>query len=108
MIGATIVALGTSLPELAVSYRAFSKGQPGLALGTVVGSGFTNISLILGAFLIVTTFTMDMRVYSDLVTFSLLTNMVLWYFLTGRGRLGRREGLILLFLYAVFLSILGQ
>ncbi len=48
VIGLTIVAFGTSTPELAVSIEAASNGQSALALGNVVGSNIANIGLILG------------------------------------------------------------
>ena len=49
MIGLTIVAWGTSLPELVVSTLAASEGRPGLALGNALGSNVANIGLVLGA-----------------------------------------------------------
>lgn len=48
VIGLTIVAAGTSAPELAVSWQAASDGEPGLAMGNVVGSNIANILLVLG------------------------------------------------------------
>lgn len=48
VIGLTVVALGTSLPELVVSVMAAARGQPDLAVGNVVGSNMANITLILG------------------------------------------------------------
>ena len=54
VIGLTVVALGTSLPELVVSVLAAAEGQPDLALGNVVGSNLANITLILGLTAIIT------------------------------------------------------
>lgn len=48
VIGLTIVAFGTSAPELAVSVKSALAGSPGIALGNVVGSNIANIGLILG------------------------------------------------------------
>ncbi len=48
VIGVTIIAFGTSLPELASSIAAVSAGEPGIVVGNVVGSNITNIALILG------------------------------------------------------------
>lgn len=53
LIGATIISLGTSLPEFAISVTSATKGLPGLALGTVVGSIICNISLVLGITILV-------------------------------------------------------
>ena len=48
IVGLTIVAFGTSAPELVVSLQAAFKGAPGLALGNVIGSNITNVTLVLG------------------------------------------------------------
>jgi cation:H+ antiporter len=108
IIGATIIAIGTSLPELSVSLRAFLKGQPALALGNIVGSSFINITFILGITFLLpailgTPLTINVLVFQDLVIFSLITNMFLWYFLS-LGRLSWKEGAIFLFIYLLFLA----
>jgi len=53
LIGATIIAFGTSLPELTLDLRSFLKGHPALAFGDIVGSSFVNTTLILGITLFV-------------------------------------------------------
>lgn len=103
VIGATIVAFGTSLPELVNGINATRKGHIELALGNIVGSGFINTTLILGVALIGGPFRVNMGSYSNLVMFSIMANLLLWYFLSG-GRVSWREGLILLFMYALFIS----
>jgi len=103
LIGATIIALGTSLPEFSLDVRAIIRGEPALAFGDIVGSCFVNITLILGVTLLGSPLKVDMRVFSDLVIFSLISNLFLWYFLTIE-RMGRREGTILLFIYFLFLA----
>lgn len=108
LIGATIIAFGTSLPELTLDLRAFLKGHPSLAVGDIVGSSFINITLILGITLFVPVLlgapiSMDMRVFQNLVIFSLITNLFFWYFLS-MGRLSWREGAIFLFIYLLFLA----
>jgi len=109
LIGATIIAFGTSLPEFTLDLRAFLKGHPSLAFGDIVGSSFVNITLILGITLFVpmllgSPLTMNMLVFQNLVIFSLITNLFFWYFLS-MGRLGWKEGAILLFIYVLFLAI---
>jgi len=103
LIAATIIAFGTSLPEFSLDVRAIIKGEPALAFGDIVGSNFVNITLILGVTLVASPLTIDMRVFLDLVIFSIISNLLLWYFLTT-GRMGWREGAILLFIYALFLA----
>ncbi|HDQ06821.1 MAG TPA: sodium:calcium antiporter [Candidatus Bathyarchaeota archaeon] len=104
IIGATIVALGTSLPELVTGVDSVRKGHADLALGNIIGSCFMNMTLILGVALIVTPFRVNMEAFSDLIVFSLITNLVLWYFISSE-KIGKREGIVLLFIYALFLAI---
>jgi len=103
LIAATIIAFGTSLPEFSTSIEAIFKGEAGIAFGNVVGSNFVNITLILGVTLVASPLIIDMRIFSDLVIFSIISNLLLWYFLTT-GRMSWREGAILLFIYALFLA----
>ena len=106
VIGATIVAFGTSLPELTVSLKSILKGHPGLAFGNIIGSSFVNITLILGITFFVpavigSPITMNMSVLQNLVIFSIITNLFFWYFLS-REKIGWREGAIFLFIYVFF------
>ncbi|MEM3731774.1 MAG: sodium:calcium antiporter [Candidatus Bathyarchaeia archaeon] len=104
VIGATIVAFGTSIPELATSIDAVKKGHFEIALGNIVGSCFINISCILGVALVATPLMVNMAAFSNLVMFSLITNLFLWYFLSSE-RVSWREGAVLLFMYFTFLTI---
>lgn len=102
VIGATIVAFGTSLPELVTSIDATKKGHIELALGNVIGSGFVNITLILGMALFFGPFRVNISSFSNLVMFSIMANLILWYFLVNE-RVSWRESAILLFMYALFI-----
>ena len=104
VIGATVVAFGTSVPELSTSIGAVKKGHLELALGNIIGSCFMNITLILGITLITSPLAINMSAFSNVALFSLITNLLLWYFLSNE-RIGRREGTVLLFLYALFIAI---
>ena len=104
VIGATVVAFGTSVPELSTSVGAVKKGHLELALGNIIGSCFMNITLILGITLVTSSLTINMSAFSNVAIFSLITNLLLWYFLSNE-RVGRREGMVMLFLYALFLAI---
>jgi len=104
VIGATVVAFGTSVPELSTSIEAVKKGHLELGLGNIIGSCFMNITLIIGITLVTSTLTINMSAFSNVAIFSLITNLLLWYFLSNE-RVGRREGTVLLFLYALFLAI---
>ena len=104
IIGATIIAFGTSVPELATSITATRKGHLDLALGNIVGSCFINVTCILGVTLVSSPLNVNMTAFSKLAMFSLITNLFLWYFLSNE-KLTWREGAVLLFTYALFLTI---
>ena len=104
VIGATIVAFGTSIPEFATSVSSAREGHFDLALGNIVGSGFVNITLILGVALVASPLTVNISAFTNLALVSLIINLFLWYFL-GSERISWREGVLLLSLHAVFLVI---
>jgi Ca2+/Na+ antiporter len=76
----------------------------GVAIGNIVGACFINTTLILGASLVVTPLEVDMGAFSSLVMFSVIANLFLWYFLANE-KIGWREGVVLLFMYFLFLTI---
>jgi len=107
IIGATIIAFGTSLPELTLDLKAFLRGHSALAFGDIIGSSFINITLILGVTLFVPALIgspvrMDMSVFQNLVIFSIITNLFFWYFLS-REKISWKEGAVFLSIYALFL-----
>jgi Ca2+/Na+ antiporter len=107
VIGATIVALGTSLPELTLDLKSILHGHGGLAFGDIIGSSFVNITLILGVTLFVPALVGSPVVlvrdeFLNLVLFSIVINLLFWYFLT-RGQIGKREGAVFLVIYALFI-----
>ena len=108
VIGATIIAFGTSLPEITLDLKAFLRGHPALAFGDIIGSSFINITLILGVTLFVPALvgspvSMNMNVFQNLIIFSIITNLFFWYFLS-REKISWREGAIFLFIYALFIA----
>ena len=108
IIGATIIAFGTSLPELTLDLKAFLRGHSALAFGDILGSSFINITLILGVTLFVpaligSPIQMNMSVFQNLVIFSIITNLFFWYFLS-REKISWKEGAVFLSIYALFLA----
>jgi cation:H+ antiporter len=102
VLGATIVALGTSLPELVVSIVSVRKKHLDLALGNIVGSSVTNIALILGIVLVVTQADVNFSVLSTLIFFVVLAHAVLFIFLRSR-RITTWQSIMLFAIYAAFL-----
>lgn len=105
LIGMTIIAIGTSLPELVTSIVASKKGENGLALGNVVGSNIFNIMFILGLSSILSPISVD---GSGVINTALLLaiTVVMFIVCVARKKLGRAEGIIMLSLYAVYTGYL--
>lgn len=102
LVGLTVVALGTSLPELVTSVVASRKGENGLALGNVIGSNIFNILMVLGASAAVKPVPVNGLAVVDaacLIVFSLIT----WLLCRSKLRISRMEGLIMLGMYTVYL-----
>ncbi|HDH81638.1 MAG TPA: calcium/sodium antiporter [Thermoplasmatales archaeon] len=103
VIGLTMVALGTSLPELASSVAAALKKKHGIAVGNVVGSNIINILLVLGvAGLINPIRAGDVMHFT--MPFLLLVSVIAAIF--ASRKIGKKEGMFLLALYALFVIIL--
>ena len=100
VIGLTIVGFGTSAPELLVSLEAALTGQPGLAIGNVVGSNIANILLILGISAVMAPLVIPIRkMYRDF-GFMLAAMALMWIMLLD-GMIGRLDGAIL------FMGLIG-
>ena len=104
LIGLTIVAVGTSLPELATSIVAARKGESGLALGNAIGSSTFNILFILGASSALTANESSAEVFTDAVVLLVVTAvMCLWCWLQGRmSRLMGGIGILVYVGYIVY------
>ncbi|MCO6382217.1 MAG: calcium/sodium antiporter [Vannielia sp.] len=103
VIGLTIVAVGTSLPELVTSIMAARKGQPELALGNVLGSNIYNILGILGATALLSPAPLDASaMVPDALAMLAATTLMLVLATTG-WRITRTEGGLLLAPYAAYL-----
>lgn len=104
-VGLTIVAIGTSLPELAASVAAVRAGHGDLCAGNIVGSNIFNMLLVGGG--VSAVLGMEVRDELLLVEFPaliLLSGLLLWFFRSGHV-VSRREGVSLLFLYVGILSL---
>lgn len=106
-IAITLVAGGTSLPELASSLVAIFKGRASLALGNVLGSNIANILLILGACATVTPLSMgDVTIIDIYVVLAAATLVMISALVIGRDKMTRFEGAILLLCYAAYIYYL--
>ena len=105
VIGMTIVAMGTSLPELSVSVRASLIHQNSLAISNVVGSNIFNLMVVLGASAIISPLIVSRTVIRRDYPISILCTVLL--LITGLigMKLNRPDGLILLVVFVIFLYI---
>jgi len=109
IIGLTIVAVGTSLPELASSLVATRKGEPDIALGNVIGSNIFNTLLVVGLAGMIQPMTVGPEVfYRDMPVMTIFTFslFLLGYGFKGSGRINRLEGAILLAGYLGYMTYL--
>ena len=99
LIGLTVVALGTSLPELVTSIVAAKKGETSLAVGNVVGSNIFNLLFILGVSTSIHPVTVNAASVYDMMILLFVSTMTLFFSVTGRS-IKRLEGIIMLLCYA--------
>ncbi|HLQ19802.1 MAG TPA: sodium:calcium antiporter [Tabrizicola sp.] len=104
LIGLTIVGFGTSAPELIVSVQAALAGQPGIAIGNVIGSNIGNILLILGVSALIAPLIIPGRKLWRDLGFMLAATATIWVMLLD-GEVTRVDGLILLAGLAAFLTV---
>ncbi|RZN35661.1 MAG: calcium/sodium antiporter [Methanophagales archaeon ANME-1-THS] len=105
LIGATIVAAGTSLPETVVSVISAKKGQMGMSLGNLVGSNYFNILWILGFAAALGPLSLSIEeIWGDLVFLCMLT--VLFFIVLVRKSIGNYEGVAYLGIYTLYLLYL--
>lgn len=107
VIAITLVAGGTSLPELASSLVSILRGSPSLALGNVLGSNIANILLILGVCGTVTPLTMgDVGMNDIYMTLAAAMIVLISALIIGRDKLTRIEGVMFLVCYAAYVYTL--
>jgi cation:H+ antiporter len=106
VIGLTIVAAGTSLPEVAASIVAAIRRHPDIALGNIVGSNIFNILSILGIVALVHPIGLPWESIQRDMLVMLAASLILWPFLTTGSRLGRSEGGFFLLAYIAYVAYL--
>ena len=105
VIGLTVVAFGTSCPELAASLAAALEGAPDIAVGNVFGSNVANLGLILGLSALIVPFTVTVAFLRREVAFMIFATVLVYPLMIG-GRLNRLEGLLLFLLLLGFIYVL--
>jgi cation:H+ antiporter len=101
VVGLTVVAFGTSSPELLVSLKAAIMGSSSIALGNVIGSNIANIALILGLSAVITPIEVHANVIKREIPIMIVVSLLLIFFLLD-GTLGFIEGLIFIILLIAY------
>ena len=104
-IGLTVVALGTSLPELFTSVIAARKGKADIAIGNIVGSNIFNILFVIGTSALIIPVTFEMSFVIDCLV-AVGAGVVLWLCVCRKKKLKRLDGMIMLVCYAAYFTYL--
>lgn len=107
VIGATIIALGTSLPELTVDIVAIKRRLLDLAIGDIIGSCITNITLVLGLVLVLSPVEINFGILSTLISFAIGLPVVL-FILIRNGHIYKWQSMVLFTIYLVFLIMIYE
>jgi cation:H+ antiporter len=102
IIGLTIVAIGTSLPELVTCVIAALKKQPDLAVGNIIGSNIFNILFVLGLTCTIQPIVFDSAFVLDGIV-AIVSTILLYVFTVGDRKLTRWEGCSFLIIYLIYL-----
>lgn len=109
IIGLTIIAIGTSLPELATSVMSAVKKEPDIAIGNIIGSNMFNLLAVLGIPAVIAPIALEAHVltrdYATMIGLSVLL-FIFAYGFKARGRINRFEGGILLSSYFAYMAYL--
>lgn len=103
IVGATIIGLGTSLPELATTIQALKKGLFGMALGNLLGSCITNITLILGVTSLISFSPVNVVAVQSIMFYVLLSSLSVWYMVGASEHITRKGALFLCLVYGLFI-----
>lgn len=104
LVGLTIVAVGTSLPELVTSVVAAKKGENEIALGNVIGSNIFNALFIIGVCSVITPLTIGSQIIIDLAV--MMFAAILAYILSIKGKLNKKDGWIFIVCYTLYVTYL--
>ena len=103
LVGLTIVAIGTSLPELVTSLTALKKGENQLVIGNVIGSNIFNILFVLGASSAISSIPLDSSMLIDVI-FMVVVTIICFIFGKTQDKFDKKEGAVLLACFVVYMA----
>ena len=103
LVGLTIVAVGTSLPEFVTSIVAIKKGETDIAIGNVIGSNLFNILLVLGLATVIKPINISIFALFDII-FMVAITVLLYFFMRKNNKLVKSQGVVLLILYIAYMT----
>jgi len=113
VIGLTVVAIGTSLPELAASAMSAIRGHHDIAIGNIIGSNLFNLLLVMGAAGAISPVALDSMVFSrDYIAMAIMTAMLLLFIalalskISDRAMLSKKVGIVLITAYCLYYLVL--
>lgn len=107
IIGVTLIAFGTSVPELSVSVTAAKKGYGNIAVGNILGSNIANILLVIGVTGMISPIIISKITLLFTAPFMLIMSLMLLFFIKGDWKIHRLEGVAFLAMYGLFIAILS-
>ncbi|MFN3655005.1 MAG: sodium:calcium antiporter [Candidatus Nitrosotenuis sp.] len=107
VIGATIIAVGTSLPELTVDIISVKRRHLDLALGDIIGSCVTNITLVLGIVLILSSVSVNFGMLTSLIGFAIITPFAM-FMLIRTSKIKKWYSFLFFGIYVAFLLVIYE
>jgi cation:H+ antiporter len=106
VIGAVIIAIGTSLPELAFSFRSLREHEPSMFFGNLLGSTIANSTLVIGIVALICPINLVVANQYFVAVFAfIITFLFFWLFIRTKHRLDRWEGGVLILMYLIFVIV---
>jgi cation:H+ antiporter len=105
-IGATIVSIGTALPELSIDLQAIRRKHYGLAIGDAIGSNMANLTLVLGTASVINTIPIVLPIFTVALLYAIVANVLLFYIAAVDKRLHTVGGALFLATYVVYLALM--
>ena len=102
LIGLTVIAVGTNLPELVTSVVAVRKGEIDMAIGNLVGTNIYNIFLILGMAATINPIAISPSSFMDIIILA-ITSIIVYIFIQHKKDINKREGMLMIGLYIAYI-----